>query len=338
MANAAESKKNISIITPCYNEEENVLELYTQVRAQMARLGRYRYEHIFIDNASQDGTVRILKQISAIDTNVKIIVNARNFGHIRSPMHAFVETRGDAVIGIVADLQDPPEMIPDMIEKWEQGYPLVLCIKNVSDENKLMFWIRTRYYQLVNRLAEVQTFENFTGYGLYDKRVVDIIRDMKDPYPYFRGLIAEIGLPHAEIFFKQPRRLRGITKNNFYTLYDNAMLGITNLSKVPLRIVTFTGFVGALVSLFFGLAYLLYKLLFWYSFSVGMAPLLIGIYFFASVQMISMGILGEYIGSIHTQIQKRPYVIEKERVNFEFGFGEPLAEDQSASRAPYSSL
>lgn len=315
--------KIISIITPCYNEQDNVEELYRRVRNAMASLGRYRYEHIFIDNASQDSTVAILKEIAARDTNVRVIVNARNFGHIRSPMHAVFQATGDAVIGIVADLQDPPEMIPDMIEKWEQGFPLVLCLKNVSDENKLMFWIRTKYYKLVNRLSSIETFENFTGYGLYDRRVIEIIKSINDPYPYFRGLIADIGLPHAELYFKQPRRLRGITKNNFYTLYDIGMLGITNLSKVPLRIVTFTGFASAVVSLVAGIAYFLYKLFFWNSFSVGIAPLVIGIFLFSSVQMISMGILGEYIGAIHTQVQKRPYVIEKERVNFEFPAGDP---------------
>ncbi len=319
------SSKVISIITPCYNEEENVEELYKRVRNVMAAVGRYRYEHIFIDNASQDRTVEILKGIAAQDTNVKVIANARNFGHIRSPIHAVFQTVGDAVIGIVADLQDPPEMIPEMIAKWEEGYSMVLCLKNVSEENKLMFWIRTKYYQLVNRLSSIQTFENFTGFGLYDRRVIDIIKAIGDPYPYFRGMIADIGLPHAEIYFKQPRRLRGLTKNNFYTLYDIGMLGITNLSKVPLRIVTFAGFVSALLSLFAGFCYLVYKLLFWNSFSVGIAPLVIGIFLFSSVQMISMGILGEYIGAIHTQVQKRPYVIEKERVNFEFEPGEPRA-------------
>ena len=319
------SSKVISIITPCYNEEENVEELYKRVRNVMAAVGRYRYEHIFIDNASQDRTVEILKGIAAQDTNVKVIANARNFGHIRSPIHAVFQTVGDAVIGIVADLQDPPEMIPEMIAKWEEGYSMVLCLKNVSEENKLMFWIRTKYYQLVNRLSSIQTFENFTGFGLYDRRVIDIIKAIGDPYPYFRGMIADIGLPHAKIYFKQPRRLRGLTKNNFYTLYDIGMLGITNLSKVPLRIVTFAGFVSALLSLFAGFCYLVYKLLFWNSFSVGIAPLVIGIFLFSSVQMISMGILGEYIGAIHTQVQKRPYVIEKERVNFEFEPGEPRA-------------
>jgi len=315
--------RTISIITPCYNEEENVEELYTRVRNAMAQVGRYRYEHIFIDNASEDATVEILKQIAARDSNVKVIVNARNFGHIRSPMHALFQTTGDAVIGIVADLQDPPEMIADLIAKWEEGFPIVLCIKNVSDENKLMYWVRTKYYQLVNRLSTIKTFENFTGYGLYDRRVVDIIKQIDDPYPYFRGLIADIGLPYAAIYFRQPRRIRGLTKNNFYTLWDIGMLGITSLSKVPLRIVVFTGFVAAGISMLTGIGYFIYKLLFWNNFSVGIAPLVIGLSLFSSIQLISLGILGEYVGAIYTHVQKRPYVIEKERVNFEYGPGTP---------------
>ena len=321
----AMTDKTISIITPCYNEEENVLELYTRVRNVMAHIGRYRYEHIFIDNASEDTTVKILKEIATRDSNIKVIVNARNFGHIRSPMHALYQATGDAVIGIVADLQDPPEMIADLIEKWEQGFPLVLCIKNVSDENKLMFWTRTKYYQLVNRLSSIKTFENFTGYGLYDRRVVDIIKKIDDPYPYFRGLIADIGLPYAEIYFKQPRRMRGITKNNFYTLYDIGMLGITSLSRVPLRLVVFTGFVCAGISMLTGFGYFIYKLLFWNNFSVGIAPLVIGLSLFSSVQLISLGILGEYVGAIYTHVQKRPYVVEKERVNFEYEPGTPFS-------------
>jgi glycosyltransferase involved in cell wall biosynthesis len=325
--------KTISIVTPCYNEEANVEELYRRVRAVMTELGKYRYEHIFIDNASRDRTVEILKRIAANDTNVRIIVNARNFGHIRSPMHALYQTSGDATIGIVADLQDPPEMIPEFVSKWEEGFAMVLAIKSRSEENSLMFWIRKKYYRLVARLSSIETFENFTGFGLYDRRVIEIIKSFEDPYPYFRGMVGEIGLPHATIAFNQPRRKRGITKNNFYTLYDMAMLGITNLSKVPLRVVTFSGFACAALCIVVAFSYLLYKLLFWDRFSVGIAPLVIGIFFFGSVQLISVGILGEYIGSIHTHVQKRPLVVERERVNFEHEPGLPTTEPiREASR------
>lgn len=324
--------KTISIVTPCYNEEANVEELYERVRAVMAKLGGYRYEHIFIDNASRDRTVEILKGIAARDTNVRIIVNARNFGHVRSPMHALYQASGDAVIGMVADLQDPPEMLPDFVRKWEEGFSMVLAIKSASEESSLMFWVRKRYYRLVTRLSSIETFENFTGFGLYDRRVIDILKTFDDPYPYFRGMISEIGLPHATIPFNQPRRKRGITKNNFYSLYDVAMLGITNLSKVPLRVVTFSGFATALLCTVVAFFYLVYKLLFWDRFSVGIAPLVIGIFFFGSVQLISVGILGEYIGSIHTHVQKRPLVVERERVNFEHAPGLPAGDAREANR------
>ncbi len=226
-------------------------------------------------------------------------------------MHAFLQAQGDCVIGIVADFQDPPELIPQMLAKWEEGYSMVLCIKRTSEENPVMFWIRKKFYQTVQRLSTIETFENFTGFGLYDRKVVEAVRSFGDPYPYFRGMIAEIGLPHFELPYDQPARKRGITKNNFYTLYDIAMLGVTNLSKVPLRFVTFLGFAGAALSLLTGIAYLAYKLLFWANFTVGIAPLVIGLFFLGSVQLLSMGILGEYIGSIHTQVQNRPYAIEK---------------------------
>jgi polyisoprenyl-phosphate glycosyltransferase len=315
--------KTISVLTPCFNEEANVEELYRRVRAVMARLGRYRYEHIFIDNASTDNTVAVLKKLAAADANLKIIVNSRNFGHIRSPMHALHQTRGDAVIGIVADLQDPPEMIEEMVREWESGYSMVLGIKRSSEENHLMFWIRKRYYRLVNRLSSMETFENFTGFGLYDRRVVDLVKSLSDPYPYFRGMIAEIGLPHKELYYDQPVRKRGVTKNNFYTLYDIGMLGIINHSKVPLRLMAFSGVAGAVLSFLVGFGYFIYKLAFWQRFSVGVAPLVIGIFFLGSIQLLFLGILGEYIGAIHTQVQHRPFAIEKERVNFEYEPGPP---------------
>lgn len=314
--------KRISVITPCYNEEHNVEELYRRVRSAIESAGDYQYEHIFIDNHSEDSTVNVLRQIAARDRNVKVIVNARNFGHIRSPHHALLQTTGDAVIGLVADLQDPPELIPQMLRKWEQGYAMVLCVKDASEESAWMYALRTRYYKLVRRLSTIRTIEHFTGFGLYDRKVVDIVRGFGDAYPYFRGMIAEIGLPHCEIRFSQPERKRGITKNNFYTLYDMAMLGVTNLSKVPLRLVTGLGFITALLSVSIALGYLIYKLLFWNDFSVGMAPLVIGLFFLGAVQLLALGIVGEYIGAIHTQVMNRPLVIEQERINFEFTWAE----------------
>jgi polyisoprenyl-phosphate glycosyltransferase len=321
--------KTITIITPCYNEEGNVHELYERVRAAIITAGDYRYEHIFIDNASRDNTLAQLKAIAAQDKNVKVIRNTRNFGHIRSPMHAFYQASGDAVIFIVADLQDPPEMIVDLIAKWEEGYSVVVGIKAASDENRLMFWIRQRYYKLIDRLSGIQTIQNFTGFGLYDRKVVDIVKQFDDPYPYFRGMISEIGLPHFEIPYHQPRRKRGITKNNLYSLYDLAMLGITNLSKVPLRLVTFAGFLCSLLCVLLSFAYLVYKLIFWSRFSAGTAPLVIGVFFFMSLQMIFIGIVGEYIGTIHTLVQRRPLVIEDERVNFDNSPGLPLRKTAS---------
>ena len=306
----------LSVITPCYNEEANVAELHARVAAAMATLPDYTYEHIFIDNASTDRTVALLREIAAKDARVKIIVNARNFGHIRSPMHALMQAKGEAVISIVADLQDPPEMIPTLVEKWREGFDTVLCIKRSSEETPSMFFLRKTYYALVERMASIETIQNFTGFGLYDRKVVEALRGFDDPYPFFRGMIAEIGLNICKIPYDQPVRRRGITKNNFYTLYDIGMLGITNLSKVPLRLVTAFGFVCACVSFVAGFGYLIYKLIFWSSFTVGMAPLVIGLFFLGSVQLVSLGIIGEYVGAIHTQVQKRPYVIEKERIGF----------------------
>ncbi len=312
------SQKTISILTPCYNEEANVLNVYNQVREVMVGVGRYEYEHVFIDNSSRDNTVPILRAIAAEDKNVKIIVNSRNFGHIRSPMHALFQCRGDAVIGIVADLQDPPPMIADFIREWENGAYCVLGIKRTSEENSLMFWLRKQYYKLVERLSSIETVQNYTGFGLYDRKVVDLIKSFDDPYPYFRGMIAEIGLPTVRIPYDQPARKSGITKNNWYTLYDIGMLGIVNHSKVPLRLATLAGFIGAAGAFFVALTYLILKLVFWSTFSFGLAPMLIGVFFISSLQLVFLGVMGEYIGAIYTQVQKRPYAVELDRVNFEY--------------------
>ncbi len=310
------ARKRITIMSPCYNEALNVRELHSRIRAVAEQMPDYIFEHLFIDNASTDGTVDVLREMAAEDANVKVIVNARNFGHVRSPMHAFLQAEGDAVGCIASDLQEPPELFVEMIRQWEAGFPIVAAIKNTSEENGLMYRLRTAYYRLVARLTNVEVLEHFTGFGLYDRAVVEEIRKgFRDPYPYFRGMIAELGLPHAKVYYNQKRRERGITKNNFYTLYDMAMLGITNLSKVPLRLVIFGGFISALVSFILGVFYLVYKLVFWSSFTVGVAPLVLGLFFLGSVQLIALGIIGEYVGSIHTFVLNRPLVTEKERIN-----------------------
>jgi polyisoprenyl-phosphate glycosyltransferase len=309
--------KLISVVSPCYNEEGNIEILVDRVRELFATLPQYHYEHIIIDNHSTDRTVDILRDIAQNDPRVKVILNARNFGHIRSPHHAILEAKGDAVIVLLSDLQDPPEMLSDFIREWEAGYPIVVAIKSTSDENGLMYRVRSAYYKTVARLTDVKVLEHFTGFGLYDRQVVDIMRrDFQDPQPYFRGQIAEIGLPHKALYYHQKSRMRGITKNNFYTLYDMAMLGITNLSKVPLRLVIFGGFVFAFLSLLAGFGYLIAKLIFWDRFQLGLAPTMIGLFFLGSVQLVALGIIGEYVGSIHTIVQSRPLVTEKERINF----------------------
>jgi polyisoprenyl-phosphate glycosyltransferase len=312
----------ISVVTACYNEEANVEELCRQVRAVMEDLpprqgDPYTYEHMFIDNASTDRTVDILREICAADDRVKVIVNTRNFGHIRSHYHGLLQGQGDAVITLVADLQDPPTMIAEFLHHWEQGYKVVVGVKQASHESRIMFFIRRQFYRLIDALSEVPQVRNFTGFGLYDRDVIVMLREIDDPYPYFRGLISELGYARVEMPYSQPARRGGISKNNFYTLYDLAMLGITNHSKVPLRIAAIAGFVMSVIALLIAFAYLILKLAWWDTFDLGLAPLVIGVYFFGSVQLFFIGILGEYIGSIHTQIYHRPLVVEKERINFD---------------------
>ncbi|VVE56016.1 dolichol monophosphate mannose synthase [Pandoraea aquatica] len=307
--------KLISIVTPCYNEEGNIEELHARVAAVMATLP-YDYEHICIDNCSTDGTVAKLRKLASEDPRLKVIINARNFGHIKSPYHAILQANGDACVLIASDLQDPPEMIAEFVKKWEEGFKTVLAVKPESEESKLMFLARRAYYRLISRISEVPLIQNATGAGLFDRAVLDILRSIQDPYPYFRGLLCEIGFPIATVPFRQPRRTRGITKNNFYTLYDIGMLGITNHSKMPLRIMAMAGFALAILSLIAAFGFLIAKLLFWNEFQLGMAPILIGIFFFGAVQCFFIGVLGEYVASIHTQVRKMPLVVEAERINF----------------------
>ena len=310
--------KFISVVSPCYNEEENVKELYEQVKAVFGSLEGYEYEHIFIDNASKDNTPNILKEIAQFDKNVKIIINTRNFGHIRSPYYGLLQATGEAIVYMASDFQDPPSLIKDFIQEWEKGYKVVLGVKSSSEESFLMFAIRNFYYDLIGKLSDsdIHLVKNSTGFGIYDRQVIDTIRKIDDPYPYIRGLVCDLGFEKTTIEYRQPSRKRGITKNNFYTLYDNAMLGITNHTKIPLRLATMFGFLLSVLSLFLAVCYLIIKLMFWNLVPMGIAPLMVGIFFFASVQLFFIGILGEYIGAIHTQISKRPVVIEKERINF----------------------
>ena len=308
--------KRISIVTPCFNEEGNVEDLHTQIIQVMSELPGYEFEHIYIDNATTDGTIPIQRRLAATDSRVKVILNARNFGHIRSPFYGILQAHGDAVICMSSDLQDPPTLIKDFVKKWEEGFKAVLGVKTRSKETRLMFLLRRLYYRVLRKLSEVPLVENFTGFALYDQQVVRVLRRIDDPYPYIRGLIAEIGFESAKVGFVQPKRKRGITKNNFYTLYDMAMVGFTSNTKIPLRLATILGFITAAVSFLIGLFYFVYKLIYWNSFTTGLAPLIVGLFFVGGVQLFFLGIVGEYIGAIYTQVRHRPLVIEKERINF----------------------
>lgn len=326
--------KHITVVTPCFNEEENVEAVYSETRRVFSTIPDVTYDHLFIDNASTDTTVSKLRTIAAADPAVSVIVNARNFGHIRSPMYGLLQAKGDAVILLVADLQDPPELMREFVESWLAGAPIVIGVKPEAKESALFFALRRMYYRMVTRIANVTLIQNFTGFGLYDRKVIEILRQIDDPYPYFRGLICEIGFDVIQLPYVQPRRKRGISKNNFYTLYDIAMLGITSHSKVPLRLATIAGFFLSGISLCVSLIYLVLKLLYWNRFTIGSAPMLIGLFFFSSVQLFFIGLLGEYVGAILTYAQKRPLVIERERINSEVS---PFA-TQSSARAQASSV
>lgn len=313
----SENRKLISIVSPTYNEIDNVDELYRRVFDAVESFKNYEFEYLFIDNASTDGTVEKLKQLAANDYRVKVIINNRNFGHIRSPYWGIIQTKGDATIYLASDLQDPPEYLSSFIQKWEEGYKLVLATKPVSDSTAITHWIRKSYYRFLDSIADISVLKDSTGFGLYDRQVIDQIRNINDPYPFLRGLVAELGFEVAEIKFDQPRRIRGVTKNNFYTLYDIAVLGIVSHSMFPIRVATLFGFTLGILSIISALITLALKITHWDEYPIGIAPLIITMFFMFGVILIFIGMLGEYIGSIHTYVRNRPVVVEKERINFD---------------------
>lgn len=309
--------KKISLFTPCYNEEENIKNMYNAVSSVMATLPQYDYEYVFIDNCSQDKTPEILKEIAKEDNRVKAIFNERNFGPGRSGTYGFMQTSGDASICLACDFQDPPEMIPEFIRKWEEGYKVVWGKKKDSDEGRLMFAVRSLYYKIIKSFSDVPQYDNVTGFGLYDKEVLDWIRKANDPNPNLRNMIADFGYKVAFVDYHQAKRKAGKSSYNFYRYFDTAMNSLINTSRTPLRMATFTGFILSGICFLIGLFYLILKLVFWNSFILGTAPLVVGVFFLGSIQMLFIGIIGEYIGEILTRITNRPLVVEKDRINFD---------------------
>jgi polyisoprenyl-phosphate glycosyltransferase len=308
--------KTITVVSGCYNEEKNLPELVDKVFSVAKKFPEYQWEYIIIDNCSTDKTPEVLRELANNDKRIKVIFNIRNFGYVRSFYYALLQAKGHAVIFLASDLQDPPELIEQFIPLWTNGSKVVAAIKNQSKESPLLFFIRKTYYNTVAKLADIDLLKNFTGFGLYDQVVIQHLREMDDPYPYFRGQISELGFPVVQVPFVQPIRKQGRSSFNFYALYDMAMLGFTNHTKVPLRLAALAGFILSIMSFFVGLIYLILKLMFWQEFSMGVAPLVVGLFFLGAVQLFFIGILGEYIGAIHTKVTKRPLVVERERINF----------------------
>lgn len=311
-----EKKTLISITSPCFNEEANIEELYERVVKVMAMLPEYDFEYILIDNASTDRTAEILRGIASKDARVKVIINTRNFGHIRSPYWGIINTEGAATIYLASDLQDPPELISEFISQWRAGYKIVLAVKPVTSANPIMHYLRRTYYRVLDKISEVSITKDATGFGLYDKVVIDHIRVINDPYPFLRGLICELGYQIKTIPFNQPRRLRGISKNNFYSLFDIALLGIVSHSMVPIRIASLLGFVVAFLSVISAFILFAAKIFFWESIPIGYAPVGIGVLLMFGILLFFIGMVGEYVGVIHNHIQRHPIVVERERINF----------------------
>ncbi|GFI21966.1 prophage bactoprenol glucosyl transferase [Lachnospiraceae bacterium] len=315
--------KKISILIPCYNEQENVVPMSEAiVNLFEAELAQYEYELLFIDNDSTDNTRPLLREICVKNHRIKAIFNAKNFGQFNSPYYGMLQTTGDCTISMVCDFQDPIELIPQYIREWENGYKIVIGIKKTSKENPIMYKLRSTYYKIIKKFSDVEQIEHFTGSGLYDREFVEVLRNLKDPTPFLRGIVAELGYRRKEIPYEQPQRRAGKTHNSFYTLYDAAMLSFTSYTKIGLRLATFMGIGIGILSAVMGIAYLVMKLLYWDRFVAGMAPMLIGIFFLGSIQLFFLGFMGEYILSINQRVMNRPLVIEEERLNFEDSCGE----------------
>jgi dolichol-phosphate mannosyltransferase len=310
------SKKLISILSPCYNEEDNIDELYRRVVRVLDALTDYNFEFLFIDNSSTDNTVEKIKAIIDLDKRIKLIVNIRNFGHLRSPYWGMLQTKGEATICMASDLQEPPELIPQFIAAWESGFKLVMGTKPSSTTNPAIHFLRRSYYRMLDGISDVSITRDMNGFGLYDKCVLDEIRKINDPYPYLRGLVCELGFPIKAIEYIQPTRYRGTTKNNFYTLYDMALLGIVSHSMLPIRLSAFTGVFVGLISVLASFVLLIMKIIWWDLFAAGTASILVLMFMMFGVVMFFIGILGEYIGVIHNFAKRRPIVVEKERINF----------------------
>lgn len=309
--------KKISVLVPCYNEEENIIHIGNAIIEQLDRLDAYDYELIFIDNCSKDKTREKIENLCSKNKKIKAIFNAKNFGQFNSPYYGMLQATGDCVIPICADFQDPVELILKFIAEWEKGYKIVCGIKKTSRENKIMRFLRTCYYKLIKKMSDVEQIEHFTGFALYDKDFINVLRNLDDPTPFIRGIVAELGFDRKEVEYEQPKRRAGKTNNNFYTLYDAAMLSFTSYTKIGLRMATFLGAIISVVSFIIGLVYLVLKLIYWDTFPAGATPTLIGIFFFGAIQLFFIGFIGEYVMAINMRVMKRPLVIEKRRINFE---------------------
>ena len=309
--------KKISVMIPCYNELENVVPMSKAVVEQFEKnLPEYDYELVFIDNCSTDGTRNKLEEICAKNNKIKAIFNAKNFGQFNSPFYGMCQTTGDATITMCCDFQDPVDLIPQFVREWEKGYKIVAAIKTSSDENSLMYFLRTCYYKLIKKMSNVEQIEHFTGTGLYDKSFIKVLKELDDPTPFLRGIVAELGFKRKDIYYKQNMRRSGKTHNNWYSLYDAAMLSFTSYTKIGLRMATIIGFLFATINMLIAVGYLIAKLIWWDNFTLGTAPMLIGIFFIGSIQLFFLGLMGEYILNINTRVMKRPLVVEEKRINF----------------------